>query len=116
MYQQSALLNNRAAGQLMKDPNLERKEGAKAMKLREKNGKGHRINHSSQIKTTDVSTVLVTTKPVIALQDNNTRLPPLATLPVVQVFIKTPVNSQTLRLYIVHTHSNTLNKANPLLA
>ena len=40
-YQQSALLNNRAAGQLTKDVNFERKEGAKAMKLAEKNGKGH---------------------------------------------------------------------------
>ena len=67
MYQQSALLNNRAAGQLMKDMNFERKEGAKAMKLTEKNGKGHRINHSSHIRTTDVSTVLVTTKLMIAL-------------------------------------------------
>ena len=66
-YEQSALLNNRAAGQLTKGINFERKEGPRAMKLAEKNGKGHRINHSSRIKTTDVSTVLVTTRLVIAL-------------------------------------------------
>ena len=99
----------------MKDMNFGRKQKARAMKLAEKNGKGHRINHISHIRTTDVSTVLATTKLVIALQENNNRLPPLATLLVVQVFIKTPVNSQTLRLHIAHTHSNTLNKANLLL-
>ena len=67
MYPQGALLNSRATGQIMKDANFERKQKARAMKLMEKNGKGHRINHSSHIKTTDVSTVLVTTKLVIAL-------------------------------------------------
>ena len=77
----------------MKDANFGKKQKARAMKLAEKNGKGHRINHSAHIKTTDVSTVLATTKLVIALRDNSNRLPPLATLPVVQVFIKTPVNS-----------------------
>ena len=40
---------------------------------------------------------------------------PLATMLEVQVFIKTQINSQTLHLNIVHTHSNTLNKVNPLL-
>ena len=114
-YQQGALLNSRATGQFMKDVNFRRKQKARAMKLAEKNGKEHRINHSSHIKTTDVSTVLVTTKLMIALQDNNNRLPPLATLPVVQVFIKTQVNSQTLHLHIAHTHSHTLNKINLLL-
>ena len=113
-YPQGALLNSRATGQIMKDMNFGRKQKARAMRLAEKNGKGHRINHSSHIQTTDVSTVLAITKLVISPQDNN-RLPPLATLPVVQVFIKTPVNSQTLRLHIAHTHSNTLNKANLLL-
>ena len=49
------------------DANFERREGARAMKLTEKNGKKHRINHSSCIKTTDVSTVLVITKLMIAL-------------------------------------------------
>ena len=92
MYPQGALLNSRATSQIMKDMNFGRKQKARAMKLVEKNGKGHRINHSSHTKITDVSTVLVTTKLVIALGDNNNRLPPLATLPVAQVFIKTPVN------------------------
>ena len=55
------------------------------MRLTEKNGKDHRINLNSHIKTTDVSTVPVITKLMIALQDNNTRLPPLATLLGVQV-------------------------------
>ena len=67
MYPQGTLLNSRATGQIMKDVNFRRKQKARAMKLTEKNGKGHRINHSSHIKTTDVSTVLVTTKLMIAL-------------------------------------------------
>ena len=79
------------------------------MRLTEKNGKDHRINLNSRIKTTDVSTVLVITKLVIALQDNNTRFPPLAIILEVQV-------SQTLHLNIVHTHSDTLNKVSLLLA
>ena len=87
-YPQGTLLNSRATSQIMKDVNFGMKQKARAMKLVEKNGKGHRINHSSHIKTTDVSTVLATTKFVIALQDNNNRLPPLATLPVAQVFIQ----------------------------
>ena len=115
MYPQGALLNSRATGQIMKDMNFRRKQEARAMKLAEKSGKGHRINHSSHTKTTDVSTELVITNPVIASQNNNNRLPPLVTLPVAQVFIKTPVNFQTLHLHIVHTHSNILNKANLLL-
>ena len=94
-YQQNALPSNRTTSKLMTDVNFERKQGTKPMKLTEKNGKGHRINHSSSLKTTDDSTVLVTTKLVIALQDNNNRLPPLATLPVVQVFIKTSQFSNT---------------------
>ena len=108
------LLNSRATSQITKDTNFERKQEG-AMKLTEKSGKGRPINHSSHTKTTDVSTVLVITNLVIAPQDNNSRLPPLATLPVAQVFIKTPVNFQTLHHHIVHTHSNILNKANLLL-
>ena len=77
------------------------------MRLAEKNGKYHRINLNSHIKTTDVSTGLVITKPMIGLQDYNTRLPPLATMLEVQVFTKTQINSQTLHLNIVHTDSNT---------
>ena len=93
-----------------------RKQRTRAMKLTERKGDSHRINHNFHIKTTDVSTVLAITKLIIAPQDNNNRLPPLATLPVAQVFIKTPVNFQTLHLHIVHSHSNCLNKANLLLA
>ena len=106
-YHLGALLNSRATGQFMKDVNFRRKQKARAMKLAEKNGKENRINHSSCTKTTDVFTVLATIKLMIALQDNNNRLPPLATLQVVQVFIKTQVNSQTLHLHIAHTHSHT---------
>ena len=65
-YLQGALLNSRATGQIMKDTNFERKQKATAMKPAEKSGKGHRINHSSHIRTTDVSTVLVITKLMIA--------------------------------------------------
>ena len=115
-YQQNALLSNRGTDQLMMDANFERKQGTKATRLTEKNGKDNRINPNSHIKTTDVSTVLVITKPMIALQDYNTRLLPLATILEVQVFIKTQINSQTLHLNIVHTHSNTLHKVNLLLA
>ena len=85
------------------------------MRLAEKNGKEHRINLNSHIKTTDVSTVPVIMKLVIALQDNNTRLPPLAIMLEVQVFTKTSINSQTPHLNIVHPHSNTLNKVSLLL-
>ena len=77
------------------------------MRLAEKNGKDHRINLNSCIKTRDVSTVPVITKLMIALQDNNTRLPPLAIMLEVQVFTKTSINSQTLHLNIVRPHSNT---------
>ena len=86
------------------------------MRLTEKNGKDHRINLNSRIKTTDVCTELVITKLMIALQDNNTRLPSLAIMLEVQVFTKTQTNSQTLHLNIVHIHSNTLIKVSLLLA
>ena len=59
-YLQGALLNSRATEQIMKD--ARRKQKTRAMKLTEKNGKGHRINHSSCIRTADVSTVLAITK------------------------------------------------------
>ena len=61
MYLQDAHLNSRATGQIMKDANFRRKQEARAMKLKKKSGKGHRINHSSHTKTIDVST-----NPVIA--------------------------------------------------
>ena len=115
-YQQNALPSSRATGKLMMDVNFERKQETKATRLAEKNGKDHRINLNSHIRTTDVSTVPVITKPMIALQGYNTRLLLLATMLEVQVFIKTQINSQTLHLNIVHTHSNTLSKVNPLLA
>ena len=86
------------------------------MRLTEKNGKDHRINLNSHIMTTDVSTVLVITNLMIALQGYSTRLLQLATMLRAQVFTKTQTNSQTLHLNIVHTHSNTLNKVSLLLA
>ena len=97
------------------DMNFERKEGTKTVKLAEKNGKEHRINLNSHIKTTDVSTVLVITKLMIAPQDNNTRLPPLAIMLEVQIFTKILINFQTLHFNTVHPHSNTLNKVSLLL-
>ena len=114
MYLQGALLNSRATGQIRKDANFGRT--ARAMKLTKKNGKGHKTNHSSHTRTTGVYIVPVITNPVIAPRGNNTRLTPLAALPVAQVFFKTPINFQTLHLHILHIHSNILNKANPLLA
>ena len=86
------------------------------MRLAEKNVKDHRINLNSHIKTTDLSTVWVIMKLMIALQDNNTRLPLLAIMLEVQVFTKISINSQTLHLNRVHPHSNTLNKVSLLLA
>ena len=115
-YQQNALPSNRTTGKLTMDMNFERKQGTRAAGPAGKNGKDYRINLSFHIKTTDVSTALVITKPMIALQNYNTRLLLLTTMLEVQVFIKTQINSQTLHLNIVHTHSNTLNKVNPLLA
>ena len=53
-----------------------------------------------------VFTVLATTKLMIALSDNNNRLPPLAALPVAQVFIKTPVNFRTLHLHSSHSQQH----------
>ena len=44
MYLQDALLNIRATSQIIKDTNFGRKQKARAMKLIEKNGKGHRLN------------------------------------------------------------------------
>ena len=67
MYQQNVLPNNRLTGQSTKDVNFKREKGARTMKLAEKNGKEHRIDHIFCIKTTDVSTVLVITKLMIAL-------------------------------------------------
>ena len=74
-YQQNVLLNSRAMSQLVTYANFKREEGTKTVKLIGKNGKEHRISHNTHIKTTDVSTVQMITKPVIALQDNDTRLP-----------------------------------------
>ena len=104
----------RTRGHIRKDTNFGRT--ARATKLTKKSGKGHKTNHSSHTRTTDVYTVPAITNLVIVPQGSNTRLTPLATLPVAQVFIKTPVNFRTLHLHILHTHSNILNKANPLLA
>ena len=116
MYQQNTLPSSRTTGKLMTDTNFDRKQGTRATRLTEKNGKDHRINLNSHIKTTDVSTAPAITKPVIALQGYSIRLLPLATMLEVQVFTKTQINSQTLHLNILHTCSNTLNKVNPLLA
>ena len=90
MYLQGALLNSRATGQIRKDMNFGRT--ARAMKPARKSGKGHKTNHSFHTRITDAYTMLVITNLVIAPHGNNTRLTPLATLPVAQVFIKTPVN------------------------
>ena len=59
----------------------------KAMKFTEMSGRDHRINPDSPTQTTDASTVQETTQPVIVQCDTNIRHLPLATLPVVQVFI-----------------------------
>ena len=114
MCPQGALLNSRATGQIRKNMNFGKT--ARAMKLAEKSGKGHKTNHSFHTRITDVYTVLVITNPMTASRYNNTRLTPLAVLPVAQVFIKTPANIQTLHLHILHTHSSTLSKVNPPLA
>ena len=106
MYLQGALLNSKATSQIRKDVNFERT--ARAMKLAKKSGKGHKTNHNSRTRITDVYTVLAITNPVIAPGDNNTRPTPLAVLPVAQVFIKTPANFQTPHMLHI--------KANPLLA
>ena len=112
MYLQGALLNSRATGHIRKDINFGRT--ARAMKPARKSGKSHKTSHSSHTRTTDVYTVPAITKLVIAPQGNNTRLTPLATLPVAQVFIRTPANFQTLHFHILHTRSSILS--NPLLA
>ena len=62
MYLQGALLNSRATDQIRKDANF----GRTAMKLAKKSGKGHKTNHSSHTRTTDVYTVPVITNPTIA--------------------------------------------------
>ena len=111
----NALPSSRTTGQLMMDANFERKQEIRSMRLTEKNGKDHRINLNSHIRTTDVSTAPLITIPMIALQGYSTRLLPLATMLEAQVFTKTQINSQTLHPNIVHTCSNTLNKVNPLL-
>ena len=64
----------------MKDMNFERKDQAKTAELTEQNGEEHKINHNSQTRITNASTVQVITGPVIALQDNSIRLQPLAIL------------------------------------
>ena len=106
MYLQGALQNSRATGHIRKDTNFVRT--ARAMKLAKKSGKSHKTSHNSHTGTTNVYTVPVITNLIIAPRGINTRLTPLATLPVAQIFIKTPVNFQTL--HILHS------KANPLLA
>ena len=111
----NGLPSSRTTGQLMMDANFERKQEIRSMRLTEKNGKDHRINLNSHIRTTDVSTAPLITIPMIALQGYSNRLLPLATMLEAQVFTKTQINSQTLHPNIVHTCSNTLNKVNPLL-
>ena len=107
MYQQNALLSNRATGKLMMDVNFKRQRGTKAARLTEKNGKDHRINLNSHIKTTDVSTAPVIMKLMIALQDNNTRLPPLAIMLEVHVFTKnTSQFSNTLPPHSSHSQQH----------
>ena len=58
----------------------------KATKFAETSGRDHRINPDSPTQTTDASTVQETTQPVIVQRGTSVRHPPLATLPVVQVF------------------------------
>ena len=89
MYLQGSLLDSKETSQMRKDTNFGRT--ARAMKLT-KSGKSHRTSPSSHTTTTNVYTVLAITNLMIAPQGNNTRLTPLAILPVAQVFIKTPVN------------------------
>ena len=80
-------------------------EEARTTKITEKNGREPRIYHSSPIKTTDVSTAPGTTNLVIALWDDNTRLQPLAILPVVQVFTHTIIHNQVLHPNLLCTHN-----------
>ena len=103
---QGVLLSSKATSQIRKDANFGRT--TRATKLTKKSGKGHKTNHNSCTKITDVYTVPVITNPMIAPRNNNIQPTPLAILPVVQVFTKAQANFQTL--HILHT------KANPLLA
>ena len=59
------------------------------MRITEKTGKKHKINHNFQMPTTNnVSALQVITGSMIVQQDNNIRPLPLAILLEVQVFIK----------------------------
>ena len=55
-YQPDALPSDRTADSQTNDANFEGEDQAKTMKLTEKNGKEHRINHNSQTRITNAST------------------------------------------------------------
>ena len=59
----------------------------KATNFAEMSGRDHRISPDSLTQTTDASTVQETTQPMIVQRDTSIRHLPLATLPVVQLFI-----------------------------
>ena len=64
MYLQGALQNSQATNHIKNDANFGRT--ARAMKLAKKSGRGHKTNHSSHTRTTNVYTVLVITNLVTA--------------------------------------------------
>ena len=115
IYQPDALPSDRTADSQMKDVNFKRKDQAKITKLAEKNGKEHRINHNSQTRITNGSTVQVITGPMIAPQDNSIRLQPLAILLAVQVFTNIRINFQLCHLNSIFPLNSTHHKASPLL-
>ena len=114
IYQPDALSSNRTADSQMKDVNFKRKAQVKTAKLAEKNGKEHRINHNSQTRITNASTVQVITEPMIALQDNCFRLQPLVILLVVQVFTNIRINFQLCHPTNILPLNNTHHKVGPL--
>ena len=114
MYQPGAQLNSRMQNNSQKDANFV-DQTTKATKFTETSGRDHRINPDSPTQTTDASTVQETTQPVIVQQDTSIRHLPLATLPVVQVFITVNQIPIFLRNQ-THLHPKIHNKVNLRLA
>ena len=101
-------------GKPQKDTNF-MNQTKRATNFTEMSGRNHRISPDSLTQTTDASTVQETMQPMTVQQDTSIRHPPLATLPVVQVFT-TVSQISIFPHHQTHHHPKIHNKVNLQLA
>ena len=111
----SVIPKDKTSDNQMKDTKAPTKNKTKDAKITGKTGRKHKINPNSLTKTTDVSTMQLTTGLMIVQQDNNQKHPLLAILLMVQVFIKATNNFKIFLPSSIHNKASLLLAYQPLL-